>query len=71
MEDIKLNLINSLDKKQFQDIDYVLIENQPSLKNPKMKSIAETLYSWFLIRGIVDKKVNNLKGIFIYRLLIS
>jgi len=64
MEDIKLNLINSLDKKQFQDIDYVLIENQPSLKNPKMKSIAETLYSWFLIRGIVDKKINNLKGIF-------
>ena len=64
IEDVKLNLINALDKKNFQDIDYVLIENQPSLKNPKMKSIAETLYSWFLIRGIVDKKVNNLKDIF-------
>lgn len=64
IEDVKFNLINCLDKKNFNDIDYVLIENQPSLKNPKMKSIAETLYSWFLIRGIVDKKINNLKNIF-------
>ncbi len=64
VEEIKLNLINALDKKNFNNIDYVLIENQPSLKNPKMKGIADTLYSWFLIRGIVDKKINNLKHIF-------
>ena len=63
IEDIKLKLIKALDKKSFNNIDYVLIENQPSLKNPKMKSIAETLYSWFLIRGLVDKQVNNLKEI--------
>lgn len=63
---IKTNLISALDKimDNFKDIDYVLIENQPSMKNPKMKSVAETLYSWFLIRGIVDKKLYNLKNIF-------
>ena len=33
------------------------------MKNPKMKSVADTLYSWFLIRGIVDKKINNLKKV--------
>ena len=47
IEKIKFNLINALDSKKFNNIDYVLIENQPSLKNPKMKSVAETLYSWF------------------------
>jgi len=57
---IKNNLIDLFDKKkQFLEIDYVLIENQPSLINPTMKSIAETLYAWFLIRGIKDKKSIN------------
>jgi len=63
IEIIKFNLIKSLDKINFNNIDYVLIENQPSMKNPKMKSVADTLYSWFLIRGIVDKKINNLKKV--------
>ena len=34
------------------------------MKNPKMKGIADTLYSWFLIRGIIDKKIKGLKHIF-------
>lgn len=56
IELIKRNLIDLLDSNmQFLDVSYVLIENQPSMKNPKMKSVAETLYSWFLIRGLVDK----------------
>lgn len=64
IEVIKRNLIDHLDKKiEFLDVDYVLIENQPSMKNPKMKSVAETLYSWFLIRGLVDKK-GSIKNIF-------
>ena len=62
--DIKMKLIKALDKKKFSNVNYVLIENQPSLKNPKMKSIAETLYSWFLIRGLVDNQVENLNDIF-------
>ena len=66
IEEIKINLITSLDNKinNFKDVDYVLIENQPSMKNPKMKSVAETLYCWFMIRGIIDKKLINLSNIF-------
>lgn len=33
------------------DVDYVVIENQPSLKNPQMKSIQMILYSYFVILG--------------------
>ena len=49
---------------RFLNVDYVLIENQPSMKNPKMKSVASTLYSWFLIKGICNQKDGNLKEIF-------
>tara|TARA_Y100000589_G_C27055985_1_gene589320 strand:- start:84 stop:980 length:897 start_codon:yes stop_codon:yes gene_type:complete len=60
---IKKNMINILDsKKELLNVDYVLIENQPSMKNPKMKSVAETLYCWFLIRGMKD--TNKIKKIF-------
>ena len=36
-------------------VDKIIIENQPSLKNPKMKTVSSALYSYFLIRGIIDK----------------
>jgi len=39
------------DIPQLLDVDIVVIENQPSLKNPKMKSIQMILYSYFLILG--------------------
>lgn len=56
---LQLNLINKLDKliKHFAklNIEQVIIENQPSQKNPKMKSIANTLFDYFMIRGYVDK----------------
>jgi len=53
---LKVNMINLLDtyKDILLDVDHVVIENQPSLKNPKMKSVAETLYAWFLLRGQID-----------------
>lgn len=61
IDNIKLLLINNLDnnKNILLNIDEVYIENQPSLKNPTMKAIADTIYSWFLIRGIIDKNINN------------
>lgn len=37
----------------------VFIENQPALRNPTMKSIAETLYCFFMCRGIIDKEVTG------------
>ena len=59
-DDIKYKIITELDKrKQFLNVDYVVIENQPSMKNPRMKSIASTIYDYFLIRGIFDKNINN------------
>jgi hypothetical protein len=65
IEEIKRNLIDVLDKNMaFLDVDYVLIENQPSMKNPKMKSVAETLFTWFMIRGLVDKPNGILKKIY-------
>jgi hypothetical protein len=53
---LKLNMVSILDKLDLLDVDHVVIENQPSLKNPKMKGIADNLYTYFLIRGIIDKK---------------
>ena len=41
------------EKPQLLDVDVVVIENQPSLKNPQMKSIQMILYSYFLILGKV------------------
>lgn len=61
IEDLKLKLIKILDNKykHFLNVDIILIENQPSMKNPKMKTISSILFDYFLIRGIVDKEINN------------
>ena len=57
---IKSNLIKELDKyPEYLGVDYVLIENQPSYKNPKMKAISTLVYDYFLIRGIIDKHITN------------
>jgi len=48
------NIPRKLQEKQnLLDVDIVVIENQPSLKNPQMKSIQMILYSYFLILGKV------------------
>jgi len=49
------NMVEILDKKNnFLDVDVVLLENQPALKNPTMKSIQMILYSYFLINGVTN-----------------
>lgn len=40
-------------------VDLVLIENQPTLINPTMKSVANMLFSYFIMRGIHEKKNNS------------
>tara|TARA_B100000123_G_C25735136_1_gene431176 strand:+ start:908 stop:1786 length:879 start_codon:yes stop_codon:yes gene_type:complete len=61
LDTISINLIKELDNRQFlQNADIILIENQPALKNPKMKSIQMLVYSYFLIRSKIDKN-NNCK----------
>ena len=61
IHDLKLSLLEKLDtfKNIFLNVDIVCIENQPTFKNPTMKAISDTLYTWFMIRGIVDKDINN------------
>ena len=57
--DLQLCLIKKLDElaEHFAilGVEEVVIENQPSMKNPKMKAIAATLFDYFMIRGYVDK----------------
>ena len=60
----KYNLVTALDQlPELSEIDTVLIENQPSFKNPKMKAIADTLYAYYLIRCAVDKKLFDFEDI--------
>jgi hypothetical protein len=56
-DDVRLKLIQKLDERKILlSANVVVIENQPSMKNPVMKSISNTIYTYFLIRGIIDKK---------------
>ena len=60
IEDLKIQLIKKLESRtDFLENSYVVIENQPSMKNPKMKAIASTIYDYFLIRGLFDKEKND------------
>lgn len=50
-------IVDKLQKKDnFLEVDLVVIENQPALKNPTMKSIQMMIYSYFLIQGISSKE---------------
>ena len=52
LEELGLRLFKALDNKSiFTECDYVIIENQPVLKNPTMKYIQIMLYSYFLIKN--------------------
>jgi len=59
-DDTRLKLINILENKNhLLNADVVVIENQPSFKNPRMKSISALLYDYYTIRGIIDKERTN------------
>ena len=55
-------LINKLDQIINIDYDEVLIENQPSLKNPTMKSIQMIVYTYFLINSNVKVEMVNARN---------
>lgn len=60
LDELRLKLIRTLDDKPLLlTSNQVLIENQPTLKNPRMKAISSTIYDYYLIRGIVDKKITK------------
>ena len=56
IQELAEKLYKKLDTEftDFMKVDQVLIENQPSLRNPTMKTLATILYSYFVIRGITD-----------------
>lgn len=62
LQDMAINLVKQLNEKpELLDVDEVVIENQPVLKNPTMKSIQMLIFSYFIINGI-DKgnRVSNI-----------
>ena len=59
LETLGKKLFLKLDEnKIFMECDNIIIENQPVLKNPKMKSLQIMLYSYFLIK---NKKINAIQ----------
>jgi hypothetical protein len=53
-------LYTILDKiPELMQVEKVLIENQPSMKNPTMKTIASLLFGYFVMRGFVDKNITK------------
>jgi hypothetical protein len=57
VDELKLKLLRVLDSRpSLLKVRRVCIENQPTFKNPRMKAVSDTLYAWFLIRGILDKE---------------
>ncbi len=57
-----IKLINILDTHdEFMECKEVLIENQPAMKNPVMKRIATTLYTYFIMKSSTTSKHPNCK----------
>ena len=60
VKDLKIAIWRMLDAlPHLLEVDQVIIENQPSLKNPMMKSVAETLFNYFICRGVIDRNRTN------------
>ena len=62
MQILTMSLYNILDSKpEILDVDEILIENQPSLINPSMKTIAALLFGYFITRGLLEKEKTKSK----------
>lgn len=56
LQTLAVKLFGLLDQiPEFLTVAEVLIENQPTLKNPTMKTIASLLFSYFILRGVIDR----------------
>jgi hypothetical protein len=59
---LAINLFNKLKSKEiFLQVDEVLIENQPTLKNPIMKNIASLMFGYFVLNGLMENKIKHVK----------
>lgn len=61
IKELSVTLFEELSKiDDFLDVSEIIIENQPVFKNPTMKSIQMMLYSYFVMKGLMHNKVNNI-----------
>jgi hypothetical protein len=51
-EEIVDSLFEAIEKINIDNVDVVLIENIPSYKNPKIKSVSVCLYSYYVLQGL-------------------
>lgn len=59
--DISKEMIEQLsENNNLLTADLVVIENQPVLKNPTMKSIQMVLYSYFVMKGCINGDIKNI-----------
>jgi hypothetical protein len=64
LQKLTVLLYSILDTKpELLKVDEVLIENQPSFLNPTMKTMSAIVYSYFIMRSLVDKKSETIKEI--------
>ena len=57
-------IIDNIDERShLLDVDYVLIEKQPSF-NPTMRMVSSSLYTYFYIKGVLQNPHNKLNLIF-------
>jgi hypothetical protein len=59
---IYTNLYDGLNSLGIENLNEVVIENQPALKNPRMKSIQMFIYSFFFIGG-KNGRIKDLNGV--------
>ena len=62
IDDLRLAIVTKLDEIvlpliQSENVEAVALENQPSMKNPRMKAVADCIYMWMLLRCKVDAKI--------------
>lgn len=50
-------------EKSFEHVEHIIIENQPVLKNPAMKSIQMMVYSYFKILHLTNKETSTIKQV--------
>jgi hypothetical protein len=61
--DALFDALSSRFNKSFENVDYIIIENQPVLKNPIMKSIQMMVYSYFKILHLTNKDSSTIKQV--------
>jgi hypothetical protein len=61
--DALFDALSSRFNKSFENVNYIIIENQPVLKNPIMKSIQMMVYSYFKILHLTNKDSSTIKQV--------